>query len=349
MVKTLCKLKFKKDEQGNVIHGEANLLKAHEEVHLNPSNVHFINVECHMSYLLKKAKEERNSILRQKAKIAWLTIGDENTKFFHHSIMQRRRTNTINVLHLEDGMTSDPLRIQMAFRKYYMDLLCTDINDQRKKNMNVVHKGHTLTEAQQGLLSLNFSEEEIKKAMWSFPDDKALGIDGFNSGFYKAAWPVVGKDVTDTIRNFFAAGALPNLWKVTTITLIPKIKCPNIPKDYKAFSCCNVVYKCISKLICSKLKLMLNDIISQNQNAFVEERSILHNILLCQDVVKHYGRKNFMSSCLLKIDRRKAYDTLNWDFLKDIMIALNFPHRFVKIIMSCVTSTHYSLIVNGTP
>lgn len=56
-----------------------------------------------------------------------------------------------------------------------------------------------------------------------------------------------------------------------------------------------------------------------------------------------------MPSCLLKMDLRKAYDTLNWDFLKDMMVALNFPTRFIKIIMTCVTSTQYSLIVNDSP
>ena len=56
-----------------------------------------------------------------------------------------------------------------------------------------------------------------------------------------------------------------------------------------------------------------------------------------------------MPSCLLKMDLRKAYDTLNWGFLKDMMVALNFPLQFVKTIMSCVTSTQYSLILNGAP
>ena len=56
-----------------------------------------------------------------------------------------------------------------------------------------------------------------------------------------------------------------------------------------------------------------------------------------------------MPNYLLKMELRKAYDTLNWDFLKDMMIALNFPTQFVKRIMTCVSFTHYSLILNGTP
>ena len=234
---------------------------------------------------------------------------------------------------------SDQARIHEIFQKYYTDLLCNDIEDRRLINMNIVHKGPILTAAEQNLFSLSFSKDEIKKTLWSIPEDKALSIDGFNSGFYKASWPVVGMDIVRAIQDFFESRILPKAWNVTAITLIPNTQCPQGPGDYRPISCCNAIYKCISKLIYSKLKLVLGAIISPNQDAFVEGRTILHIILLCQDVVKHYGMKNCMPRYVLKIDLRKACDTLNWGFLKDMMIALNFPTRFVKRITTCVTST----------
>ena len=87
-VKQLCRDKFKKDEHAHVVEAEANLLCAQQEVHAHPTNIHIINLEGQMDDLLKKAKEERDSTLHQKAKIAWLTMGDENTKYFHHSHME---------------------------------------------------------------------------------------------------------------------------------------------------------------------------------------------------------------------------------------------------------------------
>ena len=86
---------------------ENNLLKAHEEIHANPTNVHLINLECKMADLLQKTKEDRNSALRQKDKISWLTMGVENTKFFHQSIKHRHKANTINVLHMGLEIISD--------------------------------------------------------------------------------------------------------------------------------------------------------------------------------------------------------------------------------------------------
>ena len=56
----------------------------------------------------------------------------------------------------------------------------------------------------------------------------------------------------------------------------------------------------------------------------------MHNILLCQDIIKHYTRQGYAPSCLMKIDLCRAYDTMNWQFIKDMLVALNFPHKLNK-------------------
>ena len=75
----------------------------------------------------------------------------------------------------------------------------------------------------------------------------------------------------------------------------------------------------------------------------------MHNALPCQDMVKQYERKNGAPSFLLKVDLCKAQDTLDWNFLKEMIVAMNFPRHFIKITMTCITSTSYALMINGTP
>ena len=120
-------------------------------------------------------------------------------------------------------------------------------------NMNVIPSGPVLNQDQQNLLDLNFTPDDIKDAMWSIPKDKVPGLDGFNIGFYKDAWEIIGTDVVKAIQDFFANGTLLKSRNTTAITLILKVATPNTPSDYRPMFCCNVIYKCISKLICRKL------------------------------------------------------------------------------------------------
>lgn len=63
--------------------------------------------------------------------------------------------------------------------------------------------GPILTKEHRNLLSLQFTAKEIRDAIWSIPVDKSSGLDGFSSGFYKVAWPVVGVDVVNVVQSFF--------------------------------------------------------------------------------------------------------------------------------------------------
>lgn len=83
------------------------------------------------------------------------------------------------------------------------------------------------------------------------------------------------------------------------------------------------------------------------QSAFIEGRLISDNIHLAEQFLRQYERKNISPRCLLKIDIRKAYDSVDWVFLDDMMRGLNFPDRFCGWVRACVTSPMYSIALNG--
>ena len=114
-------------------------------------------------------------------------------------------------------------------------------------------------------LNRRITQEEIKKAIFSINDSKAPGPDGFTSLFFKKAWSIVGSDVTEAVESFFNSGCMLREINCTIIALVPKVPNPESMHDYRPISCCNTIYKCISKIIASRIKMCLPDI----QSAFV--------------------------------------------------------------------------------
>ncbi|XP_049361885.1 uncharacterized protein LOC125826574 [Solanum verrucosum] len=165
--------------------------------------------------------------------------------------------------------------------------------------------------------------------------------------YYKSAWPIVGEDLTNAVLEFFQNNKILRQINSTSIALIPKIDKPEFASQFRPISYCNAIYKCISKLICSRLKSAISLIVAENQSTFVQGRSMMHNVLICHDILRHYNRKNASPRCLMKIDLKKAYDIVSWEFLEEVLIHFGFPGQFVKWIMLGVTTTMLSVKVNG--
>ena len=111
---------------------------------------------------------------------------------------------------------------------------------------------------------------------------------------------------------FSALGACFLEINCTIIALVPKV--PNLSSmhDYRPISCCNTIYKCIPKIIAARIKRCLPDIICSAQTTFVHGRSIADNILLTQELMKNYHYDFGPPRCALKIDLKKAYDSIRW-------------------------------------
>ena len=178
---------------------------------------------------------------------------------------------------------------------------------------------------------------------------KAPGPDGMNALFYQKFWHVVGDMVVNAVLDFLNSGHMVLEINSTYIVLSPKIKSPEKMSDFRPISLYNVIYKIISKVLANRLKQILPNIISPTQSAFVLGHLITDNVLVAYETLHtmHGRKKGKRGSLVLKLDISKAYDWVEWSFLKGIMIRMGFLEVWVDRVMCCVTTPTYSILING--
>lgn len=151
-------------------------------------------------------------------------------------------------------MQTDPEVVASIFVDYYEELLGRKCESGCAAHKGVLQNGPILSVAQQVKLLRPYTTKDAETVMFEIDSNKSPGPDGYGSGFFKATWNVIGEDISCAILDFFNNGKLLTQFNTTMITLIPKVKVPENASQYRPISCCNVVYKCISKMICKRLK-----------------------------------------------------------------------------------------------
>ncbi|XP_062089757.1 uncharacterized protein LOC133796303 [Humulus lupulus] len=314
----------------------------------DPLNEKLIENEAEVRKTYLAVHKNFLSFLHQKSKVDWIKEGDENIHLFHASIRARRIKNRIYSIKDMAGKWVDNLgAVVNAFLSYYMNLLGSKMENRRFVQTSIVECGVLISEQKGRFLMSDYSNDDVKKVMFDIPGVKAPGPDGYASCFYQDNWELVGAEVCSAVLSFLHTGNLLKELNSTILTLIPKSKCPIGVSDFRPIACCNVLYKVATKMICTRLRSILPDLIAPNHDGFIPGRYIAHNIMACQDLVRHYGRKSARPNCMIKLDLRKAYDIVEWDFLEEMLRAFRFPDNFIRVIMICVRTPRYSIMLNG--
>ena len=193
---------------------------------------------------------------------------DQNFKFFHGSVTQRKRRNFIKGLRDGNGMWQEDEDVVSALLIEYYSQLFTSLSPLDLERI-VERVQPVVLEEMRGALAKPYTSEEVGVSLKEMAPLKASGPNVMPPLFFQTYWTDVGMDITQAMLSCLNLGSILKSINHTFITFIPKVNNLERVSDFRPISFCNVIYKIANKVIANHLQPMHNSIISETQSAFV--------------------------------------------------------------------------------
>ncbi|GKF98905.1 RNA-directed DNA polymerase, eukaryota, reverse transcriptase zinc-binding domain protein [Tanacetum coccineum] len=120
------------------------------------------------------------------------------------------------------------------------------------------------------------------------------------------------------VKHYFQSGFTPKGVNSSFIALIPKSPDAKMVKEFRPISLIGSLYKLIAKILANRLVMVLGDIVNEVQSAFVADRQILDGPFILNEIFQWCKSKK-KHLFIFKVDLEKAYDSVHWDYLDDVL------------------------------
>nr|AAX95130.1 retrotransposon protein, putative, unclassified [Oryza sativa Japonica Group]ABG22397.1 retrotransposon protein, putative, unclassified [Oryza sativa Japonica Group] len=282
--------------------------------------------------------------IRQRSRQTWLKEGDVNSNFFHIKANSRRRKNYIQSLHTPSGIAISAQDKEEELLRFFKERIGSRFQRTSGINWNMMD----LPSLDLGDLEEDITEEELKKTVFSMPPEKAPGPDGFIGAFFKSAWEIINEDLLSTVRSFFDLNTLQiKDLNSAFICLLPKKEDALGAEHYRPISLIHSFSKIISKILANRLAPRLCELVSTNQSAFVRKRAIHDNFVFVKNMVQYLHRTK-KTSLFIKIDIAKAFDTVCWPYLLEVLRQFGFGIRWLNWISNLLATSSSQMLLNGS-
>ncbi|GJW85754.1 hypothetical protein Tco_0158899 [Tanacetum coccineum] len=220
--------------------------------------------------------------IAQKVKICWAIEGDENSKYFHGIINMKRSQLAIRGVLVEGDWIDDPSKVKNEFLNHFSNHFSMPFGP------NITLDNHMfkqITFDHNEDLESDVTYEDIKRAVWDCGTNKSPRPDGFTFDFILKYWKIIHQDVVNVIREFFITSKFPPGSNSLFITLIPKKQDAKVVKDFRPIIPIGSFYKIIAKILANRLSIVMSDLNSDVQSAFISNLQILDGPFILNELI----------------------------------------------------------------
>lgn len=239
-------------------------------------------------------------------------------------------------------MHSDQKTKAEAFHQFFIGLMGTAPATMPQVHWSNLYQQRTNLQH----LGTAISIEEIKQVIKEWPNNKSPGPDGFTGEFYKMFCDILTPDIYAVFSTVMTDLTTLHPLNSSYIVLIPKIEQPTMPQHYRPISLIHAIQRIFSKVMANRIKESIADLVQPAQTGFVRDRQITEGFLYAQQVLHNAEQQN-IPMAIFKADIHKAFDTVGWEFIIEIMRQLGFPTNWIVWIQKAVLQGTSQVIING--
>lgn len=324
--------------------------KLEKEIHLLEINGPLFQNDM---ILLQNKKEQLFEFRKSKmegillrSKVKWAAQGEKINKYF--CSLEKRHFVSKQMLKIvtKDGRTLvETGEMIDEAKKFYQDLyeeretLDIDINNYVNMPRLDMHESD--------LLEGQITREEASEVLSKMQNDKSPGTDGMTVNFLKFFWGQLSNFVVRSINEGFVKGEMSITQKEGIIISLPKGDKPReYLKNWRPITLLNVTYKIASATIANRIKTVLPKLISEDQTGFMAGRYIGENIRMLYDLI-NYLEHNKLPGLLVSVDFEKAFDSVDWKYMHNVLRAFGFGEDICKWISTLYCNIKSYVVLNG--
>lgn len=282
-----------------------------------------------------------------RSRVQWVEEGESSSAFFFRLERKRGADRRISALRSSNGViVSDTPALCDVIASFYSDLFRSQPTDDCARTSLLQNVNSSLSseaaESCEGFLSV----EECRIALLGMARRKAPGSDGLPMEFYLKFWDLLGDDLVCVLNSCFRSGCLSRSQRRGVISLSFKKGDRLDIRNWRPISLLNVDYKLAARTIAGRLLRVIHLVVEKDQTCGVPGRFIGENVAFLRDVVDFATLSN-SPVALLSLDQEKAFDRVEWSFMRDTLLTMGFGPSFVSWVDLFYCNVQSAVDVNG--
>ena len=219
----------------------------------------------------------------------------------------------------------------------------------KMSNFSYIPPTKRLIAADVQILDEEITVEDLHNALQKMRKGASPGFDGLTVNFYLAFWNLISPFLVASVQQAASLGSFSLDQRRGIIKMLPKCnRAPNRVVNLRPITLLNVDYKLVTKVLALRLKLIIPKIVHTDQTGFVTNRFLGSNVLDVQTLMHILDRlEQQQEVATLALDIEKAFDTVDWGFIRLVLRSYGFPPSFINWVTTMQTNVELRVLNNG--